>query len=104
MQLKKIIASLSASICLFANSGVAAYAETTTSFVDDGISLAYEIAGDLTSDLNITDKTAYCVSKATSKDAVSITVTQTLQKYWDLWIYIEDRTGESIFGRVIVPR
>lgn len=87
MQIKKVIASLAASICLFANSGVAAYAETTTSFVDDGISLMYEIADNLTSELDIADRTAYCVSKATSKDAVSITVTQTLQKYWGLWIW-----------------
>ena len=87
MQLKKIMVSLGALICLCVNSGVAAYAETTTSFVDNGISLAYEIANDPISDLSICDKTAYCTSSTSGINAVSITVTQTLQKYWGLWIW-----------------
>ena len=77
MQLKKIIASLAASICLFANSGVAVY----------GISLAYEIAEHTTSTLSIVNGTAYCDSSAKGENAVSITLTQTLQKYWGLWIW-----------------
>lgn len=87
MQLKKIMASLGVLICLFVNSNAVAYAETVVPLADDGISLTYEIAGTLTSTLNISSKTAYCTSWTDGTDAVSITVTQTLQKHWGLWIW-----------------
>ncbi len=84
---KKILASLTVLICLSASSSAVAYAESVDTFVDDGISLTYEIAGDPSSDLAIIGSTAYCTSKTDSSGAVSITVTQTLQKYWGLWIW-----------------
>ncbi len=84
---KKIMASLGVLICLCASSGAVAYAESVVPFVDDGISLAYEIANEPISILNITGNTAYCTSSVGGTDAVSITVTQTLQKYWGLWIW-----------------
>ncbi len=87
MRLKKIIASLGVLICLFASSSAVAYAESVDPFVDDGISLAYEIAFNPISDLQITDNTAYCTSKTDGSEAVNITITQTLQKYWGLWIW-----------------
>lgn len=95
MQLKKIMASLGIVICLFANSN-AAYAESFVPLVDDGISLTYEIAGNPTSTLSISNKTAYCTSWTDGTDAVSITVTQTLQKYWGLWIWNDVEGAEWI--------
>ncbi len=92
MQFKKMMVALGTLICLCANLGVVAYAETTAQFVDEGISLAYEIATAPRSNLSISDNTAYCTSSTVGKNAVSITVTQTLQKYWGLWIWndVED--------------
>ncbi len=89
---KKIMVSLGVLICLCANSGAVAYAESAVPFVNDGISLAYEIACNPISDLEIIGNTAYCTSKTNGSEAVSITITQTLQKYWGLWIWndVED--------------
>ncbi len=89
---KKIMVSLGVLICLCANSGAVAYAESAVPFVNDGISLAYEIACNPISDLEIICNTAYCTSKTNGSEAVSITITQTLQKYWGLWIWndVED--------------
>lgn len=92
MQSKKIVASLVVLICLFANFNASAFAETTVPRVDDGISLAYVIAENPISDLYISDNTANCISSVNGSDAVSITVTQTLQKHWGLWIW-EDVKG-----------
>ena len=81
------MASLGVLICLFASSGAVAYAESAVPFVDNGISLAYEIACNPISVLEIIGNTAYCTSKTDGSEAVSITITQTLQKYWGLWIW-----------------
>lgn len=74
-------------MCLFSSSNIAAYADTTVPFINDDISLAYEIADDPSSNLSIVNRTAYCVSTTSGNNAVSITVTQTLQKHWGLWIW-----------------
>lgn len=66
--------------CLCTPFNAVAYAENTDSFVDDGISLAYEIANNPVSELSISNKTARCTSTVGSDNAASITVTQTLQK------------------------
>ncbi len=79
MQLKKISVLVLVTACLCTNPVVSAYADTTIPFIDEGISLAYEIADNPKSDLDIADGTAYCTSTCSSKNAVSITVTQTLQ-------------------------
>lgn len=84
---KKIIASLGVLICLCTNLSAVAYAESAVPFVDDGISLAYEIACNPISSLDVTDNTAYCTSIVDGTGAVSISVTQTLQKHWGLWIW-----------------
>ncbi len=94
MRLKKLIASLGVLLCLGTNVGAAAYAETTVPFVDGGVSLMYEIADNLSSNLAISNQTAYCISKASGAEAVSITVTQTLQKYWGLWIWNDVKDAE----------
>ncbi len=80
MRFKKIMASLGTLVCLSGCFNAAAYADITEPFVDDGISLAYEIANNPISDLKIVDRTASCTSSTFSKNAASITITQTLQK------------------------
>lgn len=87
MQLKKLMASLGVLICLFSNSFTVAYAETNVPLINNGVSLLYEIADNPSSNLSIVDRTAYCISTTTGNNAVSITVTQTLQKHWGLWYW-----------------
>lgn len=94
MSLKKTMASLGVLLCICAGTNTSVYAETTVPYVDEDISLAYEIADNPVSDLNIVGTTAYCTSKTDSVDAVSIKVTQTLQKHWGLWIW-NDVKGAS---------
>ena len=96
MHLKKLIASLGVAVLLCFNFSVVSYADTTTvtSVGDYGISPAYEIANSCTADLEILNGTAQCKSIANGTSAVSITVTQTLQKHWGLWIW-EDVKGAT---------
>lgn len=94
MQLKKIVVSLGVLVCLCANLGVAAYADAANLVSDYGISLTYEIADSPNSMLTIENETAYCVSSTTGTNTTNITVTQTLQKYWGLWIW-NDVKGAS---------
>lgn len=94
MHLKKMIASLVAAVLLCLNFSVASYADTITPLGNYGISLEYEIANNCTSNLEIVNGTAECKSIATGTNAVSITVTQALQKHWGLWIW-EDVDGAT---------
>lgn len=104
MKFKKIMASLGTLICLCSYSGIVAYAETTAPIINDGISLAYEIADAPKSMLRITDRTAYCISSTGGINATSITVTHTLQKHWGLWIWddVDDATwnGQVNFNSI----
>lgn len=87
MHIKKKIASLGVAFLLCFNFSAVSYADTVIQFENSGISLEYEIANSCTSNLEIVNGTAQCTSIAKGTDAVSITVTQTLQKYWGLWIW-----------------
>lgn len=87
MQLKKVITSLAVLLCLCTNFSAAAYADTVAQPFDYGISVMYEIAQSPSVTLTIENKTAYCTSLTTGFNAASISVTQTLEKYWGLWIW-----------------
>ena len=87
MFFKKIFAVLISGIVLCTSMTVSAYAETTSSFVNSGISPAYEIANETKSILSIIGQTAYCTSNTSGIDVVSITVEQTLQKQGFLWLW-----------------
>lgn len=89
MHIKKMVASLGAVLLLRLNFSAVSYADTVTVTLleNEGVSPAYVIANSCTADLEIQNGTAYCTSIAEGTDAVSITVTQTLQKYWGLWIW-----------------
>lgn len=97
MRLKKIMVSLSVIVCLYSNLTAIAYAEPVIPLIDNGISLLYEIADAPSSNLSIVDRTAYCVSTTGGINAVSITVTQTLQKHKVLWLW-DDVKGASWTG------
>ncbi len=94
MRIKKMTVSLVTALLLCLNLGVVSYADTVVPFENSGISLAYEIANSCTAYLDIANSTAECTSIAKGTDAVSITVTQTLQKHWGLWIW-DDIAGAT---------
>ena len=87
MVFKKILAILIGGMVLCTGLTASAYAETTNSLVESEVTPAYEIASSVMSNLNISGTTAYCTSSATTIDAVSITVEQTLQKQGFLWLW-----------------
>ncbi len=63
-------------------------------FIDSGVSPACEIACDPISDLEITGNTVYCTNEVGGTGAVSVTVTQTSQKYRGLWIRNDAENAE----------
>lgn len=90
MKLKSFAALFLTAICLCSVFSVTAFAETDTTFaVTRNISPAYEIANNATSILVIDGSTANCSSQVYGANIVSITVTQTLQKYLGLWIWTD---------------
>ena len=93
MFFKKIFAVLISGIVICTSLTAPAYAETTSSYVDSGISPAYEIAYETLSILSISGRTAYCTSSASGNDVVSITVEQTLQKQGFLWLWYDVPDG-----------
>ncbi len=88
MWFKRIFASVLSAACLCGCFAVPVYAESAAGFsLVSGISPLYDIAENVSSELNIVGTSAECRSRANGDDAVSITVEQTLQKYWGLWIW-----------------
>ena len=87
MAFKKILAILFGGMILCTSLATSAYAETTSTIVEDEVAPAYEIALDATSNLIISGTTAFCTSSAKGMDVVSITVEQTLQKQGFLWLW-----------------
>ena len=80
---KRILASVLAAVCLCSCFSVTAYADTdinTTYSLAGSISPLYDIANNALSSLNIVGTKAECKSQASGKNAVKITVEQTLQK------------------------
>ncbi|MBD5130047.1 MAG: hypothetical protein HDT43_08995 [Ruminococcaceae bacterium] len=87
MQFKRIAAPLLALTCLCTSFNVAAYADTVVPLANS-ISPAYEIALNPASSLSIVGNTANCSSSVSgANNTISITITQTLQKHWGLWVW-----------------
>lgn len=97
MSLKRIAVLFMTVFCLGSILCVSAYASTSTANSD--ISLAYEYADNPLSRLTINGQTAYCVSQ-TDGDAVSITVTQTLEKYSG-WFWIWNEVDGAKWSRTV---
>lgn len=90
MKLRRFFVSIISALLLCTSLSVPTFADDTQSFEDEIIAPMYEIALETTSRLSISGNTAYCTSKSSSGEAVSISVEQTLEKYsgW-LWIWNE---------------
>ena len=95
MQLKKSFALLLSAFMMFSCTSIPASAETTTYALNEGVAPAYEYANSVENILNITSNSAECTSSCvSSSDVVQITVEQTLQKFWGLWVW-NDVDGAS---------
>lgn len=95
MQFKKSFAILLSAVMMFSSVSIPASAETATYASSAGIAPAYEYADTAKSLLYISSNSAECISRCTgSSDIVQITVEQTLQKFWGLWIW-NDVDGAS---------
>lgn len=95
MQFKKCFALLLSAFMMLSCTGVSASAETATYALNEGIAPAYEYANTAESMLYISSASAECISRCTSSsDIVQITVEQTLQKFWGLWVW-NDVDGAS---------
>lgn len=88
MRSKKRIALILSACMMISGTNVSVFAESTASFSDDSIDLAYEYTDDAKSLLRISYNTAKCVSSCTgARNVIQITVEQTLQKFWGLWVW-----------------
>lgn len=88
MQFKKSFALLLSAFVMFSSVSIPASAETTTYVSNDGIAPAYEYASSAKSLLYISSNAAECTSNCTgTSDIVNISVEQTLQSFWGLWIW-----------------
>ncbi|MGN1304847.1 MAG: hypothetical protein ACI4YB_07415 [Oscillospiraceae bacterium] len=95
MQFKKSFALLLSAVMMFSSVSIPASAEATTSISNEGIAPAYEYASSAKSLLYISANSAECTSNCTgSSDIVNISVEQTLQVFWGLWIW-NDVDGAS---------
>ncbi len=88
MKFKKFYVSILYVLYLCVSLSVPTFAAETQGYENEPIVPMYEIAAETTSLLNISGNTAYCTSKSSSDDIVSISVEQTLEKYSGLlWIW-----------------
>ncbi len=91
MRIGKITALVLASVFTCISIPATVSAENTYA-IYDSVAPTYEIAESPISALSVSGTTVTCTSQSSGDDAVTITVTQTLQKYWGLWIWndVED--------------
>ena len=95
MQFKKSLALLLSSFMMFLSTSLPVSAETSTFISNEGISPAYEYADTVNSLLYISSNSAECTSTCiSSSNVVKISVEQTLQMFWGLWIW-NDVNGAS---------
>lgn len=94
MKLRKYFALILSAILLCTSVSTSAFAETT-SYIQNGISPYYQNAMEVESYLYISSNSAECTSMGTGLgNVVQISVEQTLQKFWGLWIW-NDVDGAS---------
>lgn len=86
MKARLIISTVLSAFLLCSVSTVSASAQTNKPRIDI-VSPQYELAVNPQSSLRFDGKDAICTSNVESDSAVSITVEQTLQVYWGLWIW-----------------
>ena len=95
MRFKKSLAFILSAVIMCSAVSTSAFAEEKSQIVVDEISPAYEIAYTASSTLHISSNTAECKSTCDGKnDVIQISVEQTLQQFWGLWIW-NDVDGAS---------
>ncbi|MBQ7672976.1 MAG: hypothetical protein IJT36_00355 [Alphaproteobacteria bacterium] len=88
MQIKKIMALVLSSVIICLSLSTQVYAEDLSPIIEEEIISPYEYAQIVYNSLNISSGTAECVSNCIGySNVVQITVTQTLQKFWGLWVW-----------------
>lgn len=95
MLLKKTTVLYIMVMCLCMCFSVPVSAEPTDSYIDCDVAPAYVIAYNATSNLSVSNQTAYCISKASGIDAIRISVCQTLQKYNSSYSKWNDVSGAT---------
>ena len=100
MVFKRVLAIVLVAMCLCLSSSLSVFAETTHSNIDVGVSPAYEIAKNPTSNLSINGQTAFCTSTTDGVETVSITVEQTLEKYSG-WFWIWNDVDNTSWTRTV---
>lgn len=95
LQIKKIIALVFSAVIIGSCLSVVSYAEDLSPIIVDEEKMQYENVRSLCNSLTISSTTAYCDSICTGfNNVVQISVVQTLQKFWGLWIW-DDVNGAS---------
>lgn len=95
LQIKKIMALVLSAVIIGSCLSVASYAEDLSPIIVEEDISEYENVRSLSNSLTISSTTAYCDSVCTGfNNVVQITVTQTLQKFWGLWVW-NDIDGAS---------
>lgn len=90
MRFRKSLAFVLSAVIMGSAVSTSAFAEEKSQIVVDEISPAYELARTASSTLRISSGTAECTSQCTgNSDVVQISVKQTLQQFWGLWIWNE---------------
>ncbi len=88
MKIKRIVVLVLSALMLCASMSVPVFAEELSPINGDEIISEYENASDVYSALSISSTTATCRSYCVGYSYVTqISVTQTLQKFWGLWIW-----------------
>lgn len=95
MKLKRKIALVLSAVMLCSSVSIPASAKEVSTIIENEVAPAYVNARKVENTLTISSATASCVSKCTGfSDIVQISVEQTLQKFWGLWIW-NDVDGAS---------
>ena len=95
MKIKRKIALILSAVMLCSGVSISASAKEISEIVEDEAAPAYESAFDVSNNLVISSGTAKCSSRCIGTgDAVKVSIEQTLQKFWGLWIW-NDVDGAS---------
>ncbi len=101
MRFKQVIVSVLYVICLCGGFSSTASAQTVAEYpLVHCVSPLYDIAISVSSELNIVETKAECVSRALGDNTVKITAEQTLQKYSG-WFWIWDDVDDASWSKTV---
>ena len=88
MKFIKVMALVLSALAISSSFSISSYAENLSPIIDEEIISEYEIAIGVSNTLTFSSATAHCESVCTGlNNVVQISVTQTLQKFWGMWIW-----------------